>query len=93
MMDLISDIRFILAYPFGLVAEVFALLAIKISGDQCEMDFTRLRPQQPINKHSKPKYTYIDLNGYRYEFIDGELQYTSDMPIDKLNAINRYLGK
>jgi hypothetical protein len=43
-----SHIRFILGFPFGLVAETFARLAIWISGNQLDVDFNYLRP--PTNK-------------------------------------------
>lgn len=39
-----STIRFLLAFPFGLMAELFLLLAIKISGNQINLDFKHLRP-------------------------------------------------
>jgi len=38
-----SDIRFILSFPFGLMAEVLAWLAVVVSGNQVSVDFTNLR--------------------------------------------------
>ena len=40
-----SDIRFILAFPFGLVAEIFATLTVLISGGQCDVNFNRLNKE------------------------------------------------
>ncbi len=34
-----STIRFLLAFPFGLLAETFARLTMLISGGQCDVDF------------------------------------------------------
>jgi hypothetical protein len=35
----VSNFRFIVGFPFGLLAETFARLAIKISGGQLDVDF------------------------------------------------------
>lgn len=40
-----SDIRFILAFPFGLVAEIFAMLTVVISGGQCDVNFNRFNKE------------------------------------------------
>ena len=37
-----STFRFIVAFPFGLVAELFAGLCVLISGGQCDVDFNRI---------------------------------------------------
>lgn len=34
-----SDIRFLLGFPFGFIAEIFARLAIAVSGNQLDVDF------------------------------------------------------
>lgn len=41
-----SDIRFILGFPFGLIAEAFARLAIYVSGNQLNVDFNYLAKRQ-----------------------------------------------
>ena len=37
-----SDFRFIIGFPFGLLAEMFAILAIKISGGQLDVNFNHI---------------------------------------------------
>lgn len=37
-----STLRFILAFPFGLVAELFAMLTVRVSGGQCDVNFNRI---------------------------------------------------
>ena len=34
-----SNLRFIAGFPFGLLAETFARLAIRVSGGQLDVDF------------------------------------------------------
>ncbi len=37
-----STLRFILAFPFGLLSETFARLTILISGGQCDVNFNQI---------------------------------------------------
>ncbi len=49
---MINDIRFILGFPFGLMAEIFARLAIFVSGNQLNVNFNYLASK---NKSQIPK--------------------------------------
>lgn len=40
-----SFFRFVVGFPFGFIAELFARLAIKISGNQLDVDFNYLAEQ------------------------------------------------
>lgn len=37
-----STLRFILAFPFGMVSELFATLTVLVSGGQCDVNFNRI---------------------------------------------------
>lgn len=41
-----SDFRFLIGFPFGLLAETFARIAIWVSGNQLDVDFNYLGKRQ-----------------------------------------------
>lgn len=46
-----SDLRFVLGVPFGFLAELFARLAIWVSGDQLDVDFNYLATKDLNHDH------------------------------------------
>jgi hypothetical protein len=50
MKDSKSDIRFILGFPFGLIAETFARLAIWVSSNQLTVNFDYLIKERALHK-------------------------------------------
>lgn len=46
MKDIILFWRCVLAFPFGLIAETFALIALKISDGELDCDFNHLKKRK-----------------------------------------------